>query len=124
MTSWLEDRFREYYAQVALKGPCRLTQREYALVPFSEQHMQRHMAMKTPDALMAMLRERVPAHVYYSSAFYEVPDGPTMAEKGWLGADLIFDLDADHLPGAHAMSYENMLRAVKRELVKLVAFFS
>ncbi|HKW43984.1 MAG TPA: DNA primase small subunit domain-containing protein [Thermoplasmata archaeon] len=42
-----------------------------------------------------------------------------MEEKGWLGADLIFDLDADHLPGAKGLSYPEMLEAVKLGIIKL-----
>src|SRR2546428_405410 len=42
-----------------------------------------------------------------------------MEEKGWLGADLIFDLDADHLPGSKAMSYQEMLEAVREGIVRL-----
>jgi DNA primase small subunit len=42
-----------------------------------------------------------------------------MEEKGWLGADLIFDLDADHIPKAREMTYEEMLEAVKRKIVQL-----
>jgi len=122
MTSWLEDQFRQYYKQADIVGPNRLDRREYAMMPFGEQHMQRHIAVKTAKELRDMLRRRAPAHVYYSSAYYETPDAPTMTQKNWMGADLIFDLDADHLPGAQHMSYESMLHAVKQELIKLLGF--
>jgi DNA primase small subunit len=46
-----------------------------------------------------------------------------MALKGWLGADLIFDLDADHLEGASKMSYAEMLEGVKAKFVLLVDGF-
>jgi DNA primase small subunit len=38
-----------------------------------------------------------PAHAFHSAAYYETPDAPQMPLKGWLGADLVFDIDADHL---------------------------
>ncbi|EQD29721.1 DNA primase small subunit, partial [mine drainage metagenome] len=44
-------------------------------------------------------------------------------EKGWKGAELIFDLDADHLPGATGMSYEQILDEVKRHTLRLVFTF-
>ncbi|MDJ1422058.1 MAG: DNA primase small subunit PriS [Candidatus Methanoperedens sp.] len=44
-----------------------------------------------------------------------------MKEKLWQGADLIFDLDADHLP-MKARSYAEMLSNVKSEAVKLLDF--
>lgn len=37
-----------------------------------------------------------PAHVFHSAAYYQTPDAPQMPLKGWQGADLIFDIDADH----------------------------
>src|SRR5947208_15314231 len=42
-----------------------------------------------------------------------------MEEKGWLGADLIFDLDADHLPNAAKMSYPEMLEAIRLKILHL-----
>ncbi|MDD5778629.1 MAG: DNA primase catalytic subunit PriS [Candidatus Thermoplasmatota archaeon] len=122
MTTWLQEQFRRYYTRPRIRFPDRFPRREYALVPFEEQHMQRHLAVKTREDLQSLLERRVPAHIYYSSAYYETPDAPTMAEKGWMGADLIFDLDADHLPGAGGMSYPEMLAAVKQEMIKLLDF--
>ena len=46
-----------------------------------------------------------------------------MREKGWLGADLIFDLDADHLRNAPS-SYNEMLDLVKVETAKLLEFLT
>jgi DNA primase small subunit len=42
------------------------------------------------------LRSFVPSDAYYSCAYYESPEAE-MDKKGWLGADLIFDIDADHI---------------------------
>ena len=44
-----------------------------------------------------------------------------MKEKIWQGADLIFDLDADHLRNA-PKSYGEMLVLVKKETQKLLTF--
>ena len=46
-----------------------------------------------------------------------------MAEKKWLGADLIFDLDADHVEGAKDLPYEKMLLRVKDEVKRLIDEF-
>src|SRR2546428_5334381 len=43
-----------------------------------------------------------------------------MEEKGWLGADLVFDLDADHILRVKGMAYEVMLEEVKSEVAKIV----
>jgi len=46
-----------------------------------------------------ILEEKTPIHLYYSSAYYEEPSADKMDLKGWLGSDLIFDIDSDHYPG-------------------------
>lgn len=47
----------------------------------------------------------------------------TMQEKNWMGAELIFDLDSDHIPETENLDYANQLEVVKRELYKLVDDF-
>jgi DNA primase small subunit len=85
--------------------------------------MRRHATLRTPVEFRGFLAREVPRHVYYSSAYYRHPDGPTMAAKEWLGADLIFDLDSDHLRGAEALDYAGQLRLVKDRLIDLVDDF-
>jgi DNA primase small subunit len=46
-----------------------------------------------------------------------------MVEKNWLGADLIFDLDADHIKGAEGKTYEETLNMVKKEFIRLIDDF-
>ena len=58
--------------------------------------MIRHRGFKDPTALLGAIRDLVPAHVYFSTAYYKDPTAP-MEAKGWMGADLVFDIDADHL---------------------------
>lgn len=59
--------------------------------------MARHKGFASPQALGSFLREHVPSDVYYSCAYYEAPEAE-MDRKGWAGADLVFDIDADHIP--------------------------
>jgi DNA primase small subunit len=59
--------------------------------------MVRHKSFASVDDLGSFLKENVPSDVYYSCAYYENP-GLDMDKKGWLGADLVFDIDADHIP--------------------------
>jgi len=79
--------------------------------------MRRHLAFSSPDDLETYLKAMTPSHVYYSTAYYVHPSAPQMADKEWLGAELIFDLDADHI--LHA-AYDVMLSRVKDELFKLI----
>jgi len=59
--------------------------------------MLRHKGFEDVNNLRSFLKTTVPSDVYYSSAYYERPE-EEMGKKEWLGADLIFDIDADHIP--------------------------
>ena len=120
--NFLRKKFMEYYSNPSIEFPARFDRREYAFILFGEGGMRRHISFLSKDDLLSYLRKNSPAHVYYSSAYYRHPDAGTMREKEWMGADLIFDLDADHIPNAIQMSYEEMLLEVKKELEKLLSF--
>jgi DNA primase small subunit len=72
--------------------------REFGALLFKEKTMVRHRSFKRPDELREFLCELIPSDVYYSSAYYESPASSQMGEKRWHGADLVFDIDADHIP--------------------------
>lgn len=118
--SFLKERFSDYYKDVQLYLPSRFGKREWGFMFLGESFMQRHRAFQSMEGIKKFLVDKVPAHVYHSAAYYERPDAPTMAEKNWLGADLIFDLDADHIKGAEKMTYEGTLEKVKEEFVRLI----
>ena len=117
---WAHDRFREYYRSAAIAAPERTPRREFAAFPFTtEALMRRHASFREADDLRSFLAREAPRHVYYSSAYYRDPDHPKMDGKGWLGADLIFDLDADHLRQAEGKSYAEQLVLVRERLKAL-----
>lgn len=103
--------------------PDRFAKREFGFMFFDRDFVMRHLGFPTRAALKKYLVEQVPSHAYYSCAYYEKPDAPTMVEKKWLGADLIFDLDADHVEGAKDLPYEKMLMRVKDEVKRLIDEF-
>lgn len=90
--------FHEYYNRNFRleQFPAKIDAREFGFVLFSE-GMVRHKKFETRDGLVTFLRKFVPMDAYYSCAYYENPEAD-MDRKGWLGADLIFDIDADHIP--------------------------
>lgn len=57
----------------------------------------RHIGFRSRDNLLGELARTVPHSVYHSAAFYRVPVARSMVEKEWDGAELVFDIDADHL---------------------------
>ncbi|MCI4330635.1 MAG: DNA primase small subunit PriS [Thermoplasmata archaeon] len=118
--AWAREQFARYYAIARVEPPPRLARREFAGFPFAtETMMRRHLALPTVEAFGEFLRSEVPRHAYYSSAYYRLPDHPKMDGKEWLGADLIFDLDADHLRGAERLHYAEQLALVKERVASL-----
>ncbi len=117
------DMFSKHYREAPLIMPDRFSKREFGFMFFDRDFVMRHLGFPTRATLKKYLVEQVPAHAYYSCAYYEEPDAPTMAQKKWLGADLIFDLDADHVEGAKELPYEKMLQRVKTEVVRLIDDF-
>lgn len=115
--------FRKYYKENPIIMPSRFGRREFGFMYFDRDFMQRHLGFKNPTDLQRFMIAQVPRHSYYSTAYYRKPDAPTMEEKIWLGADLIFDLDADHLEGADNMSYAEMMDQIKKEMINLVDTF-
>ena len=103
----LKSAFREYYFKYSklLEIPEHLEQREFGYMPFGS-GMIRHLSFRNRGDILATLIRGVPADVYCSNAYYRFPTYP-MQEKQWLGADLIFDIDAKdlHLPCELGHSY-------------------
>ncbi|MCK5291998.1 MAG: DNA primase small subunit PriS [Thermoplasmata archaeon] len=120
---FIKGRFKDYYDEVELYLPERFGRREFGFMFFDADYVQRHMNFATKNEIKQYLVNRMPAHVYHSAAYYSKPGAPTMVRKDWLGADLIFDLDADHVIGARKMTYEQMLGVVKTETMKLIDDF-
>jgi len=123
---FLRQRFREYYSERRVLPPPGLLNREWGFIFYDDTPgvaMRRHKAFNSEGELKDYLASMPPAHAYHSAAYYQYPQAPTMLEKKWQGADLIFDLDADHLPGVKDMSYSEMLANVKKEIIRLIDEF-
>ncbi|MCX8172193.1 MAG: DNA primase catalytic subunit PriS [Archaeoglobaceae archaeon] len=119
---FLIRKFAEYYKKTKIKMPREFRKREFAFVPFEvlpDFFMLRHISFSSEEEFRSYVTNKVPAHVYYSSAYYENPAEEMMERKGWLGTDLIFDIDADHLP-VKTNSVERALELAKREVRKLL----
>ncbi|MDD1653735.1 MAG: DNA primase small subunit PriS [Methanomicrobiales archaeon] len=122
---FVKQQFTEYYRRSRISVPPALEQREWGFIFFDpdpqKTAMRRHMAFGTRGEVTEYLRTLVPAHAFHSAAYYAAPAASTMGEKGWSGADLIFDLDADHLMRG---PYDRMLSRVKEETEKLLAMLT
>ncbi len=96
---YVYQKFSEYYRDpsTVIPEPLLLGQREFAYLMFKERFMVRHKRFDGINSFRSVLKETIPSDVYHSCAYYENPDFD-MDKKGWLGADLVFDIDADHIP--------------------------
>lgn len=94
----IRQKFQQYYLDPKreLDPPPNPSEREYGFLLFGGKFMVRHRSFKDSFSLLIAVRDLVPLHVYFSTAYYGDPVAP-MEEKGWRGADLVFDIDADHL---------------------------
>jgi len=93
------QKFCEYYRDpsTVIPSPPHTEQREFGYLMFKERFMVRHRRFASIKNLRAVLAETIPSDVYHSCAYYENPDFD-MDKKGWIGSDLVFDIDADHIP--------------------------
>lgn len=99
--------FSEYYRSngVRIQPPTDFRQREFGFILFETGAMVRHQGYHHFDEVRDFLQSTVPSHAYYSAALYERPE-ETMDRKGWLGTDLMFDIDFDHIPTTCKKNHE------------------
>ncbi|MEM4565908.1 MAG: DNA primase catalytic subunit PriS [Archaeoglobaceae archaeon] len=119
---YLIKKFSEFYSKNRIELPREFKKREFAFVPFEsipEFVMRRHVSFESEEEFRDYVAKNVPAHVYYSSAYYENPGEEKMEKKGWIGADLIFDIDGDHLP-IKTKNIASLLERTKIEVKKLI----
>ena len=98
--AYLRKLYRNYYERNTgkLQLPPDYPAREFAAQLWGAKSYVRHVSFQSRERFEAWVVEKAPRHLYYSSAVYRYPAAQDMDEKGWIGADLIFDIDADHLP--------------------------
>jgi len=96
--SFLRQAYREYYFRCAdsIEFPEDVPSREFGYIPFGG-GMVRHLSFKSGGEAVVEILKQSPSSVYCSNARYESPAAP-IEEKGWLGAELIFDIDATDIP--------------------------
>ncbi|OYT26441.1 MAG: DNA primase [Thermoprotei archaeon ex4572_64] len=115
--------FKHYYKK-NVPEISRIEQREIAITTFEAESIIRHLSFNSINTLQKFTVSKVPKHIYHSAAYYKYPDNPDMESKVWLGADLVFDIDADHLEtevcrDVKVMTLECLEEAVK-ETKKLI----
>jgi DNA primase small subunit len=99
-TAFLRRTYREHYFKHHddVEVPTMIQSREFGYIPFGK-GMIRHLSYKSSGELAADLVKQAPSSVFCSNGVYSNPTLP-MDEKGWKGAELIFDIDASSIPTA------------------------
>ncbi|AGB37623.1 DNA primase small subunit PriS [Natronococcus occultus] len=125
--AYLRGRFRDHYRRTELTLPPAANEREWGFIPWTEgpdTTMVRHRSLLELGDLEEFLVRKRPRHVYFSAGRFRDPGASSMHEKEWQSADLVFDLDADHLPNVTLGedSYAEMLATCKDALLRLLDF--
>ena len=124
---YLRGRFGDYYRRSSITPPPAANEREWGFIPWTEgpgETMVRHRSLLDLGEIEEFLARKKPRHVYFSAGRYDDPSASTMGDKGWRDSDLVFDLDADHLPSVvlGEDSYGEMLAKCKDALLRLLDF--
>lgn len=114
--------FRDYYSVFIPNGPEMISSREIGYIPFGGS-MTRHLNIPNHEELKRFVKQKVPRHIYYSAAYYRNSSERNMQDKEWMGSELIFDLDADHIKNADRLTYGEILDQVKSHTIRLVEKF-
>jgi len=115
-------KFGEYYKACHpddMWYPPRLRSREWMFDGFDERPPERHRGFRKPDELLAHVVRKIPKSCFYSTAYYLDPNQRSMKDKMLQGADLIFDLDGDHLPGVTDGDFPAMISAIQDQAHQL-----
>lgn len=131
---WLQRTWGNYYKDNPPAMPDRFTRREFGFILWPDRPgpppFIRHRAYETAARFHNYLGWKGPHSCYYSTAYYRAPGEMKMLDKQWLAAELIFDLDADHLEEAEAakargeeMPIQEQLKIVKGQFQKLLDEF-
>ena len=84
-------------------------------IPFGGGTPIRHKSFSDMNDVRRFICERPQHSCFYSTAYWKKPHELKLADKDWLGADLIFDLDGDHLPGVTDKDFPAMIEVIQEQ---------
>ncbi|MEM4348733.1 MAG: DNA primase catalytic subunit PriS [Candidatus Anstonellaceae archaeon] len=118
---FVRESFAQHYRKVVLSVHA-VEQREFGFGGWEKKIEFRHIKIKSAAELQGKLALEAPLYVSYSVSYYEFPEARPMPKKSWLGADLVFDLDAQpHECGKFTCS--ECLEKVKHDTAHLIEEF-
>ncbi|MFI5405498.1 MAG: DNA primase small subunit domain-containing protein [Nitrososphaerales archaeon] len=107
--NWLEGIYRRYYFYhySQLEVGELISEHEFGFKLFDGK-IHRHLAFKDKKELYAYIIKFSPSDIFYSSSRYQNPKAE-IDQKGWIGSDLIFDIDGKDLHLECAQSHNLVL---------------
>ncbi len=113
----------EYYLNTDLVLPQDYMLREFAFQDLIKGVFIRHLSFQSLPLLKDYLVKNTPKQAFYSSAIYRDPAAERMEDKGWLGSELFFDIDADHISGCDFITLDfgegRSLKLIKPKCIEL-----
>ncbi len=121
--SRLQKLLREYYISLnEFLLPEDLILREFAFQTLNGSFV-RHLSFQNVAEFKEFLVRETPRNSYYSVALYSDPAAQKIEDKGYIFAELFFDIDVDHIPECSTLEYhlvpEATLTVVSRECVEV-----
>ncbi len=117
---WLEKVFRKHYfnssSEIELDNY--VSEHEFGFRLF-DGYIRRHLNFKNKRELIASIIKFSPSDIFCSPARYQHPSA-SMDQKGWIGADLIFDIDGKDLQldcaRIHNMTFCKNCKLIEKEV--------
>lgn len=116
---FVRDLFSHYYRVAPVKLPEDLSSREFAFQTLETNIYIRHMSFLTEGEVRAYLVMNTPRQAYYSTARYLNPAAVDYSDAGWQGSEIMFDIDADKLPGCRTQSLGENVEVVTDECIEV-----
>jgi len=118
---FIKKLFRQYYQNKKFDLPS-IEKREFGFGGWEKKIEFRHIFAENENVLKAKIQTEVPLYISYSASYYKYPDARPMTKKEWLGADLIFDIDAkEHSCGK--FTCKSCFEEVKEQTIRLIEEF-
>jgi len=125
---FLKKHFASFYSKNKITSVPEVNHREFGFGLFKKKIANRNMSFSSEGEMNSFLREASPLFFSYSNAYYNFPARTPTIAKGLIGADIIYEFDADELGleveeiNGVQWFMSNHLEEAKKQVFRLVDF--
>lgn len=121
---FIKKKLKEYYEKKGVSAPHDIEKREFGFGDIKKIDY-RHIAFTNEEDLKRHFVENSPLYASFSSGYYEFPAGRPMEKKQFMGADLIFEFDAEEKDciNHNHVACEVCLNKTKEDSIRLIEEF-